>query len=196
MIDPNSPVFLNVFADLLTEIKPEIEQESFTQNASVLWEDGPDPNDFMPDKEIDFYIEENNRCIIVENKITDHAGDQPNQLGRYIESARYNEKDVISVAYLPLYYKEPPNDNYEYIIEKLGKEACEEFRKKLVILQAMDTDSKCLTKDFLDQCVALAKEYKGYTVSVCIEQYSQFVKHNGGREKMAEGLRKKLLKKV
>jgi hypothetical protein len=187
-----NPAFLNRFAELLKEVKQTIDiGKPFTDKAEVAAESVA-PKGILPDPKIDFYIEEDNRCIIVENKITGKAGDQQNQMGRYFNSAKAKGKDVIAVVYLPLFEKQPPDD-YKGDFSK-------EFHEKIVVLPAIDMHKKCLIKDFLDPCAALAyswgKENGGYTAAVCLEQYSQLIQHNGGRDAMAEELKRKLLEKV
>jgi hypothetical protein len=192
----SNPEFLKCFVNLLVELLKESKQTIdikpfFTDKAEVV-ADSDDPNKILPHPKIDLYIEEGNRCIIIENKITGKAGDRSNQMGRYFNCAMAKDKDVIAVVYLPLFEKQPPDD-YEGDFKK-------EFYERRVILPAIDMHKKCLIKDFLDPCAGLVygwgKEKGGYTAAVCLEQYSQLIQRNGDKNLMAEKLRLKLLEKV
>jgi len=144
---------------------------------------------------IDIFIyekREGGKCIIIENKITG-AKDQDNQLARYYEIAEKLNKEVAVIIYLPFYYKYPPFHSY---FGKYKKYIEEIEKNKLCIIPAINVGNIDFTHGFLDKCVSLANEKNKHTISVCIEQYSKFLKSKGEEKEMAKNIDRKFLEKL
>ena len=144
---------------------------------------------------IDIFIyekKEGGKCIIIENKITGKADDKDNQLARYYEIAEKLNKKVAAIIYLPFYYKYPPLHTYFGRYKKYVKGII----KKLCIIPGMDPNKVDFVHGFLDKCVLSANNRDKPTISVCIEQYSTFLKSKGEEKEMAKHIDRKFLEKL
>ena len=133
-------------------------------------------------------------CIIIENKITQKAIDQDNQLSRYFKIAKEEmNKNVAAIVYLPFYFQNPSERNYTGVYKKYK----EIIKPVLCVIPAIDPVNKIdFVHGFLDKCVALAKNNNKHTTAVCIEQYSNFLKSKAEKGKITMNNDKQFLEKL
>jgi hypothetical protein len=142
--------YLKLFIDSLREIKPEIKEHVFSEKVTVECEVG----ERIKDGRIDIFVCDENYGIIIENKIN-NAPDQPNQLARYLKSAKRGGREILAIVYIPLYNNHiPPIDEYDGEFRNY----IEEIKNKLVVFPAFDIkrSGKDIVHGFLKKCINVA----------------------------------------
>ena len=189
--------YMSVFIGLLEKIKGKKFTHTLRDNFIVKREAGRS-SDIDESGGIDLLIFEQNYdknyCIIIENKITGQAGNQPNQLARYYNISDEMGLTPLAIVYLPFMYQQPPFNEYSEEYKGLAKTIEDEL---LIILPAIDpVDGNDLTQGFLDKCSKIAEDAGNMTASVCIDQYSKLIKSKGDENQMAKNENKKFIAEI
>jgi hypothetical protein len=175
-----NPGYLQVFVELLHKINPKIKHHFFSDAVSIECEFGKTKQDGR----IDIFIQDNKYALIIENKING-APDQPNQLAKYLGSAKKNGKEVVAIVYLPLFKNtSPPIEDYA---EEYG-DYIPEIREKLIILPAIDHihPEKDMVHGFLKPCLQLDGNNEKQTY--ILSEYMRLVQSLSGGLKMTEDI--------
>jgi len=184
--------YLNIFVKLIEKIKGINLLNLFCNTFYVDREVGR-KSEIKESGGIDIFIYNENYSIIIENKITQRAGDQDNQLARYYKISKELKKTPVAIIYIPFYYQDPPLNDYTEDYRKY----INKIKELLVIIPAIDPiNGNDLTHGFLDKCSEYAKNMKNYTACVCLDQYSKFIKSKGDVDKMAKNEDMKFIEKV
>lgn len=195
--DINDKEYLNIFIRLIEKIKKEKIKNQFENSFYVIREFGRNKSikERARIKErgaIDIFIYNDKNSIIIENKITQKAGDKDDQLARYYLISRQFKRPPVAIIYMPFYHKVPPY-NYTGKYEKYIKT----IRDLVVIIPALDPiDGNDLTHGFLDECSKYAKSINNITACVCLDQYSKFIKSKGDGNEMATNEDKKFIENI
>jgi len=184
--------YLKIFIGLIEKIKGKEIVNKFTDSFFVEREVGRKSN-INESGGIDIFISDKNHSIIIENKITQKAGDQENQLARYLVISEELHKESVAIIYMPFYYQLPPLHNYtDKYINYINT-----INELLVVIPALDPiEGNDLTHGFLDKCSEYAKSINNITASVCLDQYSKFIKSKGDVNKMAMNEDKKFIQEI
>jgi hypothetical protein len=195
ILSPDNKIFgdkeyLRIFIRLIEKIKGKEIINKFTNSYCVEREK---ESNITESGRIDIFIYDKDYSIIIENKITQKAGNQENQLARYLVISRELDKKPVAIIYIPFYYEKPPLYNYsgDYIKD------INTINELLVVIPALDPkDGNDLTHGFLDECSKYAKSINNMTAYVCLDQYSKFIKSKGDVNKMAMNEDKKFIQEV
>jgi hypothetical protein len=183
---------LKIFIELIERIKGHTLDNQFDNKFQVEREFGRTSN-IKESGGIDIFIFDEKYSIIIENKITQKARDQDNQLARYYNISVELDRPAIAIIYMPFYYQQPPLENFTGEYRKL----IDTIRDLLVIIPALDPgNGNDLTHGFLDECSNYAKSVDKTTAYVCLEQYSKFIKSKGEVDQMAMNCDKEFIKEV
>ena len=184
--------YFKIFIELIEKIKGMPLDHKFQEEFVVETEIGRS-SDIKESGSIDILVSDDEYSIIIENKITQLAGDQENQLARYYNISKELKKTPVAIVYMPFYYKEPPIDYYsgEYI------ELKEKIQELLVILPAIDPKTQNdIVHGFLDKCSHHARGIDNYTAAVCLDQYSRLIKSKMEVDQMAMNEDRELIEKI
>jgi len=187
--DIGNKEYLRIFIELIEKIKRKEIINKFTNSFCVEKE----KSGITESGRIDIFISDKDYSIIIENKITQKAGDQENQLARYYVISEELDKEPVAIIYIPFYYQLPPIYNYTDDYKKY----IDTIKDLLVVIPALDPIEKNdLTHGFLDKCSEYAKSINNITAYVCLDQYSKFIKSKGEVDKMAMNEDKKFIQEV
>jgi len=136
---------------------------------------------------MDIVLENSKKCIVVENKI--YAGDQGEQLNRYIEYAQGTKKEFC-IFYLTLWGTEPS----DYSLDKSDKQKIEKVRcisySDLIVKWLKKCLEQVVAKPYLreniQQYLDLVRNLTGTTEESMQEQIKSFIKDHVNKDSLKQ----------
>lgn len=131
---------------------------------------------------VDLLIYDDTNAIIIENKING-APDMDNQLAKYYEQLKNEEKEVLKIVYLTLNDSEGPKNLGQY--GKSYQKYLKKIKEKLICVSAVSDNKEKSFSDFLRE-LKLEQENNRDVKKVFLEQYCQLLDSLGGSNLMLE----------
>lgn len=131
---------------------------------------------------VDLLIYDDTNAIIIENKING-APDMDNQLAKYYEQLKNEEKEVLKIVYLTLNDSEGPKNLGQY--GKSYQKYLKKIKEKLICVSAVSDNKEKSFSDFLRE-LKLEQENNRDVKKVFLEQYCQLLDSLGGSNLMTD----------